>query len=150
MNTLNSNKTGGYDIEESLGFLLSKCHQRAFQIFREKLSSHNLTPPQFSMLAFLWKKDEQSQIQLGTAMEMDRTTISGIIDRLENQGLVNRAPHPEDRRVFMISLTEAGRRLEHSVSCLSLKANTEIASNLSAQEKESLVILLKKMRGGSQ
>lgn len=144
---MSNNQSGGFDIEESIGFLLSKCHQKAFQIFREKLSLHNLTPPQFAALAFLWKKDGQSQIQLGTAMEMDRTTISGVIDRLENQGLVNRRHDPEDRRVFMIYLTEAGRELEHTLPRLSLEANTEVTLNLSVKEKATLLALLKKLRG---
>ncbi len=147
MSFLSGKKSGGYDIEESLGFLLAKCHQKAFQIFREKLLPHNLTPPQFAVLAFLWKKDGQSQIQLGTSMEMDRTTTSGVIDRLENLGLVSRRHHPEDRRVFMIYLTEAGRELEHTLPRLSIEANAEIASNLSEKEKESLMVLLKKIRG---
>ncbi|WP_104373213.1 MarR family winged helix-turn-helix transcriptional regulator [Desulfocucumis palustris] len=136
-----------FDIEGSLGFLIAKCHQKGFQIFREKLLPHNLTPPQFGLLAFLWKKDGQSQIQLGTAMEMDRTTTSGVIDRLENLGLVSRRNHPEDRRVFMIFLTEAGRELEHNLSHLSLESSAELAANLSAGEKETLLGLLKKIRG---
>jgi DNA-binding MarR family transcriptional regulator len=143
---LSGKKSDDFDIEKSLGFLLAKCHQKAFQIFREKLLPHNLTPPQFAALAFLWKKDGQSQIQLGTAMEMDRTTTSGVIDRLENQGLVKRRHHT-DRRVFMIYLTEAGRELEHTLSRLSLEASSEVASNLSEKEKEDLLVLLKKIRG---
>jgi DNA-binding MarR family transcriptional regulator len=144
---LSGKKNHNFDIEESIGFLLAKCHQKAFQIFREKLLPHNLTPPQFGLLAFLWKKDGQSQIQLGTAMEMDRTTTSGVIDRLENLGLVSRRNNPEDRRVFMIFLTEAGRKLEPTLSPLSLEASAEAASNLSAEEKENISGLLKKIRG---
>jgi DNA-binding MarR family transcriptional regulator len=144
---LSDDKSIGFDIKESLGFLLAKCHQTAFQIFREKLLPHNLTPPQFAVLAFLWKKDGQSQIHLGMAMKMDRTTTSGVIDRLENLGLVNRRHHPEDRRVFMIYLTEAGRELGHTLPRLSLEANAEVAKNLSEKEKETLLVLLKKIRG---
>lgn len=147
---MSSSKSDGFDIEKSLGFLLAKCHQRAFHIFREKLLPHNLTPPQFAVLAFLWKKNGQSQIQLGTAIEMDRTTTSGVIDRLENMGLVSRRHLPEDRRVFMIYLTEAGRELERTISRLSLEANAEMASNLSEKEKEALLVLLKKIRGESK
>jgi len=146
---VNKQTKGGFDIESSLGYLLSKCHQKAFQVFRQKLLAYGLTPPQFALLAFLWKKDEQSQIQLGKAMEMDRTTISGIIDRLAKQGLVSRMPHPEDRRVFMINLTDAGKNLEASVSGLSVTANAQVAANLSEQEQAILVDLLKKMRGES-
>ncbi|AGL02787.1 MarR family winged helix-turn-helix transcriptional regulator [Desulfoscipio gibsoniae] len=144
---MSNKKSGGFDIKDSLGFFIAKCHQKAFHIFREKLLPYNLTPPQFSVLAFLWKNDGQSQIQLGTALEMDRTTTSGIIDRMENQGLVIRRPNPEDRRVFMIYLTEAGREMEHTVSRLSHEANAEVAANLSAKEKETLLALLKKLRG---
>jgi len=147
LNYLSDQKSGGFDIEESLGFLIAKCHQKAFQIFREKLLPHNLTPAQFGVLAFLWRKDGQSQIQLGTTIEMDRTTISGVIDRMEKQGLVNRRHHPEDRRAFMIYLTEAGRELEHIISHLSLEANAELTSNLSEKEKEALLVLIKKIRG---
>ncbi|MCL6639092.1 MAG: MarR family transcriptional regulator [Firmicutes bacterium] len=147
---MTESKSGGFDIEKSLGFLLAKCHQKAFQIFREKLLPHNLTPPQFAVLAFLWKKDGQSQIQLGTAMGMDRTTTSGVIDRLENLGLVTRRQHPEDRRVSMIHLTEAGRELERTLPRLSLEASAEAAINLSAKEKEMLLVLLKKLRGESK
>ncbi|GBG57679.1 MarR family transcriptional regulator [Sporomusaceae bacterium FL31] len=146
---MNKQTKGGFDIESSLGYLLSKCHQKAFQVFRQKLLAYGLTPPQFALLAFLWKKDEQSQIQLGKAMEMDRTTISGIIDRLAKQGLVSRMPHPEDRRVFMINLTDAGKNLEASASGLSVTANAQAAANLSEQEQATLVDLLKKMRGES-
>lgn len=140
-------ENSGFELGESLGFLLSKCHQKAFQIFREKLLPYNLTPPQFAVLALLWKKDGLSQIQLGTVLEMDRTTISGVIDRLTNQELVHRMPYPEDRRVFIINLTEAGQSLEQSMTCLSHQANTEAAANLSDREKETLVFLLNKMRG---
>lgn len=147
MSYLSDQKSGGYNIEDSIGFIIAKCHQKAFQIFREKLLPHNLTPAQFGVLAFLWRKDGQSQIQLGTAIEMDRTTTSGVIDRMEKQGLVIRRHHPEDRRVFMIYLTEAGRELEHTVSCLSLEANAEVTSNLTEKEKETLLVLLKKLRG---
>lgn len=146
---MNKQSKVNFDIESSLGYLLSKCHQKAFQVFRQKLLAYGLTPPQFALLAFLWKKDEQSQIQLGTAMEMDRTTTSGIIDRLAKQGLVSRMPHPEDRRVFIISLTDAGKNLEACVSCLSVTANAQVAENLSKQEQAALVNLLKKMRGES-
>lgn len=144
---LNTKKNCSFDIEDSLGFLLAKCHQKAFLIFREKLSPHNLTPPQFGVLTFLWKKDGLSQIQLATAMEMDRNTTSGVIDRLESQGLVNRRHHTEDRRVFLIYLTEVGRELESTLSSLSLEANAEVASSLTENEKDTLVVLLNKLRG---
>lgn len=144
---LSAQVSDGFDIDQSMGFLLANCHQKALQLFHEKLLPHNLTPPQFAVLASLWKKDGQSQIQLGTSLEVDRTTTSGVLDHLENQGLINRRRHPEDRRVFMISLTEAGRELEHTLSRLSLEANAEVTTNLSAKEKEILLVLLKKMRG---
>jgi len=70
-----------FDIEDSLGHLVAKVHQRFSSRFKEKLTGYNITPPQFGTLAFLWKYGEMSQVQLGEKMLKDRTTISGIIDR---------------------------------------------------------------------
>ena len=46
-----------YDIDKSIGFLLSKAYQRSWAILRAEIESYELTPPQFALLAFLWQQD---------------------------------------------------------------------------------------------
>jgi DNA-binding MarR family transcriptional regulator len=134
-----------FDIEESLGYLLAKNHQRAFGLFRAELERYDLTPPQFAVLAFLWKADGLTQARLGQMLTMDRTTISGVLDRLERHGLVVRKEDPADRRAYRIYLTERGRALEEELGNVSRRVNALISSHLEATERRELIRLLKKL-----
>ena len=73
------------EIEKSVGFLLAKAYQRACAIFKEEFENYDLTPQQFGLLAFLWMEDGLSQTELSVKSQIDRTTIGGLIDRLEKE-----------------------------------------------------------------
>src|SRR6266568_465905 len=105
-----------YDIEQNIGFLLSKAYQRVWAIMRDEIESHDLTPPQFCLLAFLWQQDGMTQVELSRKGEIDRTTIGGLVDRLEKLGMVARRQHSTDRRTYNIHLTERGKKLEAPLS----------------------------------
>ena len=105
------------DIEKSIGFLLAKAYQRACSLFKERFDPYDLTPQQFGLLGFLWRQDGQSQAELSQRSQIDRTTMGGLVDRLEKEGLVRRAPHPEDRRAYRILLTQKGKGLGWNRSC---------------------------------
>jgi len=134
-----------YEVEKSLGFLLAKTHQYFSSFFKEKLNKYSLTPPQFAMLAFLWKRDGLSQIQLGNCMNTDRTTISGIVDRLEKDGLVTRRRDPEDRRTYLINLTPRAFALQDEMEEMATQAKYEVTAMLSDGEKEQLERILRKI-----
>ncbi|GLI36626.1 MarR family transcriptional regulator [Geobacter hydrogenophilus] len=135
-----------YDIENSIGFLLAKVYQRGFGLFKEQLDSYGLTPKQFSLLAFLWIEDDLSQTSLSHKTQVDRTTIGGLIDRLEKLGLVKRLPTPEDRRAYRICLTERGRELEKELCGLAARVTEKFLSPLTAEEQTVLRSTLKKLR----
>lgn len=135
-----------YDIENSIGFLLAKVYQRGFGLFKEQLDSYGLTPKQFSLLAFLWIEDNLSQTSLSHKTQVDRTTIGGLIDRLEKLDLVKRLPTPEDRRAYRICLTDKGRDLEKELCALAGQVTEQFLSPLSAEERTALRETLKKMR----
>lgn len=136
-----------FDIETSVGFLLAKAHQRLYARFRDLLAPYDITPPQFALLAFLWKQDGLSQTELTEKTDVDRTTLSGLIDRLEKQGLVARAPHPGDRRASLVKLTPAGRKLEAQLSPLSTNLRQQIKKDLNEDDYEQLCQLLTRLRG---
>ena len=135
-----------YDIENSIGFLLAKVYQRGFGLFKGQLDSYGLTPKQFSLLAFLWIEDNLSQTSLSQKTQVDRTTIGGLIDRLEKLDLVKRLPTPEDRRAYRICLTDKGRNLEQELCALAGQVTEIFLSPLSAEERTALRETLKKMR----
>lgn len=135
-----------FDIENSVGFLLAKAYQRLFATFRDQLEPYGITPPQFALLAFLWTEDGLSQTDLSKKTEVDRTTIGGLIDRLQKLALVRREPHPTDRRVYRIFLTPEGRKLETILPPLAMEVRSSFTSNLKPGEYEQLCTLLAKLR----
>lgn len=136
-----------YDIENSLGFLLSKGYQRAWALMREEIDQFELTPPQFGLLAFLWREDGQTQTELSENGQIDRTTIGGLIDRLEKIGLVERRPHPQDRRAYKIHLTARGRELEGPLTECAQRTLTRFTKDLSQEEVSELIRMLTILRG---
>ncbi len=135
-----------YDIEQSIGFLLSKAYQRAWAILREEIEAFELTPPQFCLLAFLWQRDGLTQAELAEKGQIDRTTVGGMVDRLVRLSLVERRPHPQDRRAHQIHLTGRGRELEQPLSDCAHRARTRIVNGLSEQEVHELQRILEIMR----
>jgi DNA-binding MarR family transcriptional regulator len=134
------------DIEKSIGFLLAKAYQRACAIFKEEFDAFDLTPQQFGLLAFLWIEDGLSQSELSARSQIDRTTMGGIIDRLEKEGLVRRDPHPDDRRAFQVFLTERGKSLEEELCAVANRVIDKVVAPLTVKEHTTLIRLLEKIR----
>ncbi|WP_238492583.1 MarR family winged helix-turn-helix transcriptional regulator [Desulfotruncus alcoholivorax] len=130
--------------------MVAKAHQVFSSYFKELLEDYNLTPSQFGTLAFLWHNDGASQVQLGQKMRKDRTTISGIIDRLEKEQLVQRKEDPMDRRAHLIYLTPKALAIRGRLEELAIKANKDVTSMLSEQERAALGVILKKIIDGSK
>ena len=134
------------EIEKSVGFLLSKAYQRACAIFKELFDRYDLTPQQFGLLRFLWQEDGLSQSELSARAQIDRTTMGGLIDRLEQAGLVERRPHPEDRRAYQIFLTAEGNRMEAELCPLADEVQARLTAGISDDELGTLVRILAKLR----
>lgn len=135
-----------FDIENSIGFLLAKVHQRGFALFKEPLDAYDMTPRQFSLLAFLWQQDGLSQADLSAKSQIDRTTIGGLIDRLEKDGLVARLPDPDDRRAYRICLTNRGKSLEKELCEIAHSVQEKFIAGITHEERDTLLQLLKKLR----
>jgi DNA-binding MarR family transcriptional regulator len=135
-----------YDIENSIGFLLAKAHQRGWALFSEEISRYELTPPQFSVLAFLWQQDGLTQTELSEKAQIDRTTLGGLIDRLEKIGMVQRRAHPSDRRAHLVYLTEKGSSQSSELSALATKVLDRFVGSLSSKDQQDLVRMLEILR----
>ena len=139
-----------FDLESSIGFLLHKVHQRAFAEFRHLLEPTELTPPQFGVLALLYRQDGQSQAALCERGAVDPNTMVGIVDRLEAAGLVRRRRDPKDRRAHLVRITAKGRRMFEGCIPLQRRAVERVCRDLSADEQNRLRDLLHKMLPSSE
>ena len=133
----------GYRLQEQVGFVLRKAHQRHLSIFAAHIS--DLTPPQFAALAKLHDVGETSQNQLGQLIAMDAATVKGVIDRLKARGLVELTRHEVDKRRLLVSLTPEGRQAIERLIPLAQKITDETLSPLSPKEAATFMKLLAKM-----
>ena len=129
-----------YRLQDQVGFVLRKAHQRHVSIFAAHIG--DLTPPQFAALARLADVGETSQNQLGTLIAMDAATVKGVIDRLKTRGLVERSKHAGDKRRLMVSLTSEGRETIQRLIPLAERTTAETLAPLSAKEAATLMKLL--------
>jgi len=134
------------DIEKNVGFLLAKAYQRACALFKEEFDHYDLTPQQFGLLSFLWIEDGLSQTELSARSQIDRTTMGGIIDRLEKEVLVERRPHPDDRRAYQVFLTAKGKSLEEELCAVASQVQDKVNVPLTTEEQATLIRLLEKIR----
>lgn len=75
-------------------------------------------------------------------------TMTVMVDRLEAKGLVERKPHPEDRRSYVVDLTDKGKRHFQEHHALHMKLTEDIASPLSKDERSSLIKGLERILEG--
>lgn len=135
-----------FDIENWLPFLLAKSHQFTFGLMKSSVEQFGLTPPQFATLAFLWKKDGLNQQDLGNLMNVDRSTIGGIVERLEKLGLVKREEDPADRRSHVVYTTPEGDSIREEILHGLGEVKKAVSERLTPEEQERLRALLNKLR----
>jgi len=133
----------GYHLQEQVGFILRKAHQRHVAIFAAHIG--DLTPPQFAALAKLHDIGETSQNQLGTLIAMDAATVKGVIDRLKARGLVELSKHEVDKRRLLVNLTAEGREAIERLIPLARNITGETLAPLSAKEAATFMRLLAKL-----
>jgi DNA-binding MarR family transcriptional regulator len=88
-----------------------------------------------------------SQREIGERWLVTRGAVTGLVDSLEASGLVRRKPHPEDRRISLVELTDRGVTILDSLLPDHLRGEEEMLSGLTAQEQQTLLGLLEKIQG---
>ncbi|AZS47579.1 MULTISPECIES: MarR family winged helix-turn-helix transcriptional regulator [Microbacterium] len=97
--------------DEMVCFSLYSAARATTQAYRALLAPWGLTYPQYLVLAILWHEGDQTIGSLGDAMQLDSGTLSPLVRRLEQAGLVAKTRSPQDERVVTVQLTSAGQAL---------------------------------------
>lgn len=132
-----------YRLQEQVGFVLRKAHQRHVAIFASRIS--DLTPPQFAVLATLHEQGDASQNQLGQMVAMDAATIKGVIDRLKARGFVSVDKDESDKRRLIVRVTLQGVDAVRELVPLARDITGETLAPLTQRESETLLRLLNKI-----
>ena len=134
-----------YRIEEQIGYLLRRAHQRASAIFQVSIGDPNITTTQYSSMVKLNEYTELSQNLLGRLVGMDKATMQGVVRRLKERRLVDSRPDPGDARRTLLSLTTEGQRLVNKLLINGPAVSRETLKPLNTQEQRHLLELLSKI-----
>ena len=136
---------GGFLVEDHIGFLLRRAHQRHVALFLEQTGQHSLTPTQFAALFKAVELGRVTQNLLGRLTAMDPATVQGVVRRLTLRGLLQRTDDPMDRRTAVLTPTEAGNALiDRTVACAQRSHDAALAP-LTLAERAQLMALLRKL-----
>jgi DNA-binding MarR family transcriptional regulator len=107
-----------------------------------------LSPSQFNILNLLnMNPDGCTQVELSRLLIMHRSNITGLVDRLEKRGLLQRKDDPADRRAYKVVLTSAGRKLIEKILPDYYDAAEKIWGNFPMTRTKQLVADLEKLSG---
>lgn len=98
-------------LEQQVCFALSIAARAVVATYRPLLEPLGLTHPQYLVMVCLWQHGSQSVKQLGSRLMLDSGTLSPLVKRLENMGLVRRSRGEADERLVIVTLTPEGARL---------------------------------------
>jgi DNA-binding MarR family transcriptional regulator len=126
-----------------LTLLLGEVSTAASARARAAVAGHALEDRAIALLLALAALERPSQHEIAEHTQMDRTTVSKTIDRLESVGLVRRHVDPRQRRRNSISLTPRGRRTVSELSAAFVRCDAEFLAPLGAADRRELERILR-------
>lgn len=136
------------------GFELTKTVMSTADTFLRKSARlfrpFGLTGAQYNVLNILAESTEGiSQRALGDLLVVDRSNVTGLLDRLEKAGWVRRQDDPHDRRVYRVSLTAAGRELWGKVHPVYLNVVDQLTRGLTRKKMDHCLEVLRHLESGA-
>jgi len=109
------------------------------------LEAHGVSMWGYSVLLALDEAPVRTQAALAEAINADKTRIIGVLDELQNQGYIERRPDPDDRRVRLLAITDAGRELKDAVQTDIQNGEERWLQGLSAEERRVFLKVLRQL-----
>ena len=119
-----------------LANLLAKGFSRSLLA---RASELGFSPGQFPVLVELWNADGLTQREILDRLEIEQATLANTLARMERDGLIDRRPHPSDKRATQNFLTEKGRSIEQDALLAAEAADDALFKGFRRFEKELLM-----------
>jgi DNA-binding MarR family transcriptional regulator len=134
------------DNNDKPGHLARRFQQIAVAIFHAEIEAagHDLTPVQYAALSTIKTHPGIDQVTLAGLIAYDRTTITGVVDRLVQKGLLVRQANSQDRRARVLQITDQGRRILGEIEPAVEAAQRIMLRGLTTDEAEQFMRLLRK------
>lgn len=128
---------------DSIGYLIMKVAKDLKYELSKELLQYDLTPAQWALIKNIDIKEkmdrplhERTSKLIAEELDFDKPTVSGIVARLEDKIMIKKTPYPEDKRSFILSLTEEAKKRIPAIEVLSEQVTQKSLSNLSHEQRE--------------
>ncbi len=128
-------------IVETIIYLVTESRR----LSKEEAGRYGVTPTQLSVLKLLQEIGDLSLGSLSKEIKAHNSTVTGIVDRMEAAGLVERVRSGDDRRVWIIRLTAAGRKVAERARVSPWDLLRQALAELSSGDQEKLMGLMRKV-----
>ena len=132
-------------LETLLGYNARRAALAVIGVFLHRMAPFGLRPVDFSVLTLIAHNPGITSRQLCAALDILPPNLVGMIKSLDKRGLIERRPHPTDRRAQGLHLSPAGKKLQKSAQATATRLESDVASRLSAEELDTLKSLLRKV-----
>lgn len=143
-------QSGSSDLEELIGYNLKRAYVVVQNDYRDVLGEDHLAPRMFSALSLTMQYENLTQSDLARMLGIERSGLVAIVDDLEARGFLARTSVPGDRRVQALVPTENGRGFYDDMIAKVRAHEAELFSEMTRNEIETLMQLLKKIRRGEK
>jgi MarR family transcriptional regulator, temperature-dependent positive regulator of motility len=126
-------------LERSPLHLLHRVHQRATELFQEKMAGIDITARQYVVLVTVAQNDGASQQDIIDNTGIDRSTVSQIMQTMIRKGLLKRKRTKEDARAYAITVTDQGRDILKASEAIVDGVNEALVAALSATRAKTFI-----------
>ena len=139
-----------FEHDNSLGILIANVRNSLKNHVEKELLSHNITPAQRLIILRLCKKDNLTQRELAQDTYFKQSSLTLMLDKLERNGLIIRKPKNNDRRAYLIGITEEGRNLQEMLEKIGDETEKKALEGVNEEDIKVLTETLKKMYNNLQ
>jgi DNA-binding MarR family transcriptional regulator len=133
-------------LAEHTTLLIGLAASRVRRVMQDVMpSSAKALPRDYAILTALTESDACSQQDLATRLNINRTVMVKLVDRLQAVGYLARARNPDDRRSYTLTLTEQGRAAQHVMGPAIAKGEAELNAPLTPDQRHTLADLLRRL-----
>ncbi len=130
---------------KSLGYRMKVLTLALSRRFSEVLSPYEVTTVQWVALCRLWRQEGITTMEIGSHVDMVGGTLTGLLDRMEERGLVSRRVDEQDKRRILVFLTARGKELYQVLPPLALATTGEVTKGLKPSDIDFMKDFLQRM-----
>jgi MarR family transcriptional regulator, organic hydroperoxide resistance regulator len=138
-------KSSGHAMDRTLSAAIARTAKAHRQRAGQLLAEIGLHPGQELLLAALWRRDGQSQVELARELDVSAPTVNKIVMRMSDAGLVQRRASSDDNRLARVHLTARSERMRGDVEAAWQRLESRTVQNLTEAERAALLTLLRKV-----